>query len=381
MLPTILFIFLLLLAWYFFALYFRNIDLLYWTFGSIFLSLTVLVRPTEFVWLFVTTLIIFFINRNKLSIFLLLLSIIIFANFLGMALHLNNLTYGNYLSIGYQNLQTGELPTELSETGLDYVGFAKLAITPFGFNPKLIAFNFYNYFIEIIWPYIIFILAIFFFLFKKIKNKQKNHNLWHHYLYVTTATFFFILLYYGSWDLADPLVKNFNKISISYIRYFLPLYILILPMVAYGIKRLFFKENRLSSSIIVYFMVVLLSFVSIRMAFFSPHDGLLKNRESVTEYYWQYKAVSENTTKNSIIISDRSDKVFFPKYKVIVSQGDLPLWPRIVNLIEESDVYFYSNKTDNALMLTKEKAREVGLNFVEEKNIYKNFRLFKINKN
>lgn len=379
MLPSILFIFLLLVAWLFYALYFQQVELIYWTLASIFLSLAVLVRPTEFVWVLFSALLVFLFNRRKVSFFLLLITGVIFANFLFMALYLNKITYGNYLSIGYQNLQTGALPTEFGQNNWDYVGFLKLAIMPFGFDLKLIAYNFYNYFVEIVWPYLIFVLASLYYLYKKIKLKQSKRKIWLKYFAILATIFILILLYYGSWDLADPLVKNLNKISISYIRYFLPLYILIVPMTAYGIKRLFWREDSFVSSMLVYFMIILVSVVSVRLAFFSPNDGLLKNNESITEYYEQYKIVSEIVPVDSIIISDRSDKIFFPKYKVIVSQGDLPLWPRVANLIERQDVYFYTNKTDSALQLTKDKAAKSSLNFSEGKDIYNNFRLFKIN--
>lgn len=380
MLPTILFIFLLLLAWYCMAIYFKKLELVYWTWGTIFLSLAVLVRPTEFFWLLVTTLLVFYFNKNKVNLFLLSFSVLVFCNFLIMALYLNKLTYGAYLNIGYQNLQTGALPTEIDNVSTSLWNFIKLVIMPFGFDLKLLVYNFYNYFIKIIWPYIIFVLAGLYYIFNKIKNKEEKYSVWSKYILITLVTFVFVLLYYGSWDLADPLVKNLNTISISYIRYFLPLYILVLPLAAYGIKRLFFKENKLTNSLIVYFMVTLISLVSIRTAFYSPHDGLLQNRESVIEYYYQYATVAEKVAPGSIIITDRSDKVFFPKYRVIVSQGDLPLWSRVANLVTESDVYFYSNKTDNALLFSREKAREDGLEFSEGVDIYKNFRLFKINK-
>jgi len=379
MLPTILFIFLLLLAWYFFALYFKKVDFVYWSLASIFLSLAILVRPTEFIWVLLSTLIVFYFNRHRLSLFLLIFSIIIFANFLYMALFLNNISYGDYLSVGYQNLQTGALPSELSDSKFDFLGFAKLAIMPFGLNIKLSLANIYNYYIEIIWPYFIFAVASLYYLFKKIKNREKGAGIWSKYFLVTGTIFIFVLLYYASWDLADPLVKNLNKISISYIRYFMPLYILTLPLTAYAIKRLFFKKDRFLNSMIIYFMIILLSIVSIKMAFYSPNDGLLKNRQNIIEYYDQYREANKVADKNSVIISDRSDKVFFPKYKVIVPQGDLPLWPRVANLIEETSVYFYTNKTDNALILTKEKAAESNLSFGEAIIISKDFRIFKIN--
>lgn len=380
MLHTVFFVSLLLLAWYFFALYFKEVGLVYWTLANTFLSFAILVRPTEFVWIIFSALLVFFFNKKKVSFFLLLFAGIIFANFAFMALYLNQLTYGDYLSTGYQNLQTGALPTEIKSGGFDYVGLAKLALAPFGFHPRLILHNFNNYFIQIVWPYVIFAVASLYFLLRKIVRRYNKRRIWLKYFLITSILFVLIFLYYGSWDLADPLVKKYNKISISYIRYFMPLYILILPMAAYGIKRLFFKAYNFLHSSIVYFIIIIVSVVSVHMAFYSPHDGLIKNRENIIEYYMQYGAVSKIAPLDSIIVTDRSDKIFFPKYKVIVPQGDLPLWSRVANLIDDRNVYFYSNKTDDALILSKEKAMAHGMEFSEVYDIYENFRLFKINK-
>lgn len=378
MLPTILFIFLVLLGWLFITHYFHKQNLVYWTLGSIFLTLAVLVRPTELVWLTVISSLVLYWNKHKLHLGHLFWGGFIFVLFISGFLYLNKITYGAYLATGYSNLQTGNLPTETNLGATSIINYFKLLFVPFGFNWRLVASNFVNYILEIIWPFIIFILAGLYFLWLKLKNKQRQYILWQRYLIIFFITSFLILLYYASWDLADPLVKHLNKISISYIRYFMPIYLLMIPVVAYGFKRLFFAGQRFNRPAIGYFMLSIVAIVFIRMAFYSENDGLIKNRENIIEYYYQYQNVSKSIPANSIIISDRSDKVFFPKYKVVAPQGDLPLWPRVANLLAGQNVYFYTNKTENALETTKQKASESGLYFADGVDIYEDYKIYKI---
>ena len=103
---------------------------------------------------------------------------------------------------------------------------------PFGFHPRLILNNFSKYFYQLIWPYIIIAGFSFIFLIIKLKvtkNKEFKRR-WKYYLLSLLIIFPIILIYYGSWDIADLLVKKLNIISISYVRYFIPLFILILPL-------------------------------------------------------------------------------------------------------------------------------------------------------
>jgi hypothetical protein len=376
MLPNILFIFLALAGWWAITkslIFKKNF---YWILGSLFLALAVFVRPTEVIWLALLWIFLIYFNKKKLKPKRCLSGILIFLAVAFAFLSFNKLTYGGFLSTGYLNLQSGDLSPEFEQqqsTGLlDYI---KLLIAPFGFNLKLIFSNFYNYFIKIIAPHFILAILGLSILFYK---KQIN-TAWKKYLMLTPFIFGLILIYYASWDLADPLVKELNKISISYVRYFLPLYIWILPLVAWGIKQIFFGPTKINK-LAYYIILIALVLSSFKLAFYSKNDGLLKNQETLRNYYIQYQSLSEIVEDNAIIITDRSDKVFFPKYRVITPQGDFELWPRVKNIVNQVPIYYYTAKSNEELLVDLGQANQVKLDLTDSKEIWSNFRLFSIKK-
>lgn len=376
MLPQMLFIFTILAGWYSIAKYFYKRKTFYWLLGSLFLSLAVFIRPSEILWLSFISIFVVYINRDKINWLKYLYGGLIFLATAAWFLYLNKITYGGYLSFGYMNLQSGDIASEASlsvEASLwDYI---KILFFPFGFDVVLILKNFYKYFIAIIPSQVILaVLALGIMFYKKSLN-----FVWKKYLLLTPFVFLLIVIYYASWDLADPLVKELNKISISYVRYFLPLYIWILPLTAWAIKKIFYGQSKINkwSYYIIIFAIVL---SSVKFAFMAKYDGLLAMGDNIRDYYQQYSIVSSEIDDDSVIISSREDKIFWPKYKVVVEQGDLPLWPRVANLLGDTNVYYYTNLSQENVDILSQEAMNSDLYLDEFLEVKNNFRLYKVKK-
>ncbi len=373
MLPTILFIFLVSLGFFCLAnsLLKRDKNNFWWFCSTLVLSTAIVVRPTEIVWLTLLTIVVLYVKRHHLNFKRIFISFLVLATVVWLFLWGNNIVYGDYLSFGYLNLQSNTLSPEFNGHSGSFLDTIKLLIIPFGFDLALIAKNFVKYFLVIILYQVLFaggglILMLF--------NDRVKYA-WKKYFLLTPFIFLIILLFYGSWNLADPLVKELNKISISYVRYFMPLYIWILPLAAYGLKKLFYSKNKVSK-LALYTITAVIMISSIRFSFYSTYDGLFATQETLQEYYYQFKQVKEIVPQDSIIITERSDKLFFPYYKVIAPQGDLPLWSRVANL--ELPIYYYTTKSDTELLIDQNKANQVNLNMEKVGDIWHNFRLYKI---
>ncbi|MFA6307579.1 MAG: hypothetical protein WCS88_02705 [Patescibacteria group bacterium] len=371
MLPNILFIFLLLVGFWAIAKYFVYDKSFYWILGSLFLSLAIFVRPTEIIWLTLILIFIIYSNRQKVFFKHYIYAIFIFLATAFWFVSLNKITYGAYLATGYVNFQSDVLPVVQNQNSL--IDYIKLLLFPFGFNFILILKNFYKYFVDIFTPHVLLALIALIILFYK---KQINF-VWKKYLTLLPFVFVLILTYYASWDIADPLVKELNKISISYVRYFLPLYILILPLTAWGIKKIFFGPSKINK-LAYYIVLIALMLSSVKLAFYSKNDGLLSNMDTLNDYYSQYKIVDTMIEDNSIIITDRSDKIFFPKYRVIVPQGNLELWSRVKNIVNYAPIYYYSSKSDSEISVDQELINELNLKLEDRGQIWHNFKLYKL---
>ena len=245
---------------------------------------------------------------------------------------------------------------------------------PFGFDLFLIAKNFIKYFVEIVWYQVIFAIAGLILLVAE----KKTSFAWKKYFLFAPFIFVLIFLFYGSWDIADPLVKELNTISISYVRYFMPLYIILLPLSAYAIKRLFGSDKNKSNQLACYLIIVAMAILSAKLAFYAKHDGLFANQKNLFIYEQQYKSVKNIVPEGAVIFSERSDKIFFPAYNVIVPQGDLPLWSRISHVVDEQQVYYFSDRSKEEILQQNNEASLYGLEISEIVSIDEKFNLYKI---
>jgi hypothetical protein len=234
--------------------------------------------------------------------------------------------------------------------------------------------NTWEYLIKILWPYWLLIIATSWLFFKK----RKTNKIWRQYFIVSKIVGILLLIYYASWDLIDPLVKQYNTISISYVRYFLPLYILAMPVVALAIQFLFSFKNKKQALIIKTGVVIILGIFSLHLAFLSPHDGLKQNKITLLSYYQQFDKVQKIVPAGSVMLTERSDKLFFPYYKVIVPQGDLPLWPRLEKLAQATDIFYYSSLSEDRIITTQLEAAEYNLDIIKLAGINEDFNLYKI---
>ena len=359
MLPTILFIFLLISG---FLLFKSNYIL-----GAALLSLALIVRPTEIIWFLALILIILIYNRKRIEIKKVFISLLIFLIFFSLFLYLNKIVYGHYFSLGYFNLVNNNLPTEFSDSRHTILNYLQMIFIPFSFHPYLIFRNFFNYFLQFSYTYIFAAAASFLFLIFKFKVKKdfKEKRIWQYYLISLFTIFPLILIYYGSWDIADSLVKELNTISISYIRYFLPLFIFILPLAALFFNIITVRARGFNKVFNMFILSLVFIIPSFSLAFLPNNDGLFQNEKNLREYYEQFKEVKDIVPPDSVIITERSDKIFFPYYKVIVFENNDTFWQR-VDKINEREVYYYTEKD------------KIDFTYLDIVNINDNFKLIRI---
>lgn len=362
MLASILTIFLYLLSLYLFLLSFHKNNFIIFSLASSVFALSFLARPSEFIWLAGILLLSVYFSKNKIQAKHAFAFFGIFIIFISITLYFNKLVYGNYFSFGYLNFQT-----------VDNAIAAQSIVLPFGWQTKIFLKNIFYNFILLIWPYWILVLAALIVLRKKVFSFS---NIWKKYLLICIVASLFLFIYYANWDIADTGVKQYNKISNSYVRYFLPIYILWLPVFAKSIQVLLNSPRVVAGK---YFyqsvIIILLSIFSLHLAFYAPFDGLLAQKKNINIYYQQFEQVKNLVPADAIILTIKSDKIFFPTYQVIVPQGDLPLWPRIATLLTQRPVFYVHDLSEIDIAKQKGLASQAGieLHFVSE--LANNFKL------
>jgi len=354
MLPNISFLAFLLIGFYFLL----SLDkekkrksILFLIAGSFFIALALTIRTNEFVWVLAILLLLLLVYSQRvkwwyLPIFLTVCGLIFLPIF-----YYNQITYGSYLSFGYLRLDQGndwlsQLPTEFKTSANPAFNFFKFIFLPFGFHPKTALNNFYNYFIKLFWW---FFLAAALGVFSYIKRYQEKKQAVFLMIFLLVSLYLFV--YYGSWVFNDVLTLQLNKIGLSYVRYFLPIFIFCLPLVVIFYLQLINlfsqKKFKIFCSLLLF---IIFSGFSLNAVCLAANDGLLNIKQNITDYNQINQQVTRLTEANAVIISQRSDKIFFPERKVIVYNNNPEEMDGWFNLIQAGiPLYYYAYEGDNYL--------------------------------
>lgn len=274
-----------------------NPKLGYYAASALMFGINQFFRFTDIIYFLPLLIVLFFFRKEINFKFLFVAGFIYLASVLPVFL-INNQLYGSFLSFGYSESTTQSVSADLASSILNRIKFFLL---PSGIHPDKMAQNFFIYLVQ--YTPITFIITALSIAASLFSGKDKLVRI---YIYFYLALSLWILTYYGSgvfWG-----VENFTM-DASYIRYFLPIYILSAPITAYFIMILPKKIAVLaififitSSTLNSHFSNSGLEDMSLRRA-----SGELATRKFLS-----------GTDKNSIIFTTLSDKNIFPSRKVVV---------------------------------------------------------------
>jgi len=342
-------------------------------------------RYQESIWLIMCLLIIWFVQFKKIEI----KKILVF--FAGLIIPIiviliyNKLTYDAFFTVGYLRMNNIEadiaqrLPAEINVNAPNnFISYLKLIFLPFGFSLR----NIYHNVLRYIWlpysPYIVLCAIgglIWSTKFTKIVLKQKIFAL------CVAVSSGFLIIYYGSWIFVDPMVLQNNVISSSYTRYWLPIFVMIIPLLGYLFDAMLSKAIKriCTRTLLVYITMILLVFISITRAFTAPNDGLVAEANATQTYYERAIAVRKLIEPNALVVVEREDKLFFPTYKTITFEHDYSIFSEINRITNEIPVYYFCLNNDNDIkFINDNKLKPYKLFWNKVTEIDSNFRLYKL---
>ncbi|MDD5071966.1 MAG: glycosyltransferase family 39 protein [Patescibacteria group bacterium] len=403
----------------------KNLNLLSWLFAALagfFFGLAIITRTSELLWLAPMLLIVWLSNIKKIGF----TKLVIFLSFMFLAalpaLYWDQILYGSALAGGYpemnQSVKTlaqasGDLVKSTVVGNLAYSRevFHKIkdTIFYFGFAPKQSIKMFYHYFAAM-FPWLFWPATLGAFLFLQRFGKWKKK----HFVYSAAYGLICLILlfYYGSWlfhDNPDP--KSFT-IGNSYTRYWLPIYLGVLPFASLFLikftrvlfplwqegsppadsmitladktRKQFGRTRRtflVNGSRAV--LLILVCFVSISFVLFGSEEGLLYLAQNQKMARHELGKVLSLTESNSIIITRYHDKIFFPERKVIVGLfDDENMNARYARLVNYLPVYYYNFTFPEKDLnyLNDKKLKEAGLMITPIEKITADFTLYKLGK-
>lgn len=382
MLPNIAFLTFLLIGIY----YLLKIDkvviqknILYVILGSLFIGLALTIRTNEFLWIIGLVGLLLLVYRQKVKWQYVLIGLGVLITVFLPIFYYNQVTYGNYLSFGYLRLENGsglaeQLPTEFKASGSTVVNFVKFLVLPFGFHPRAALNNFFNYFVGLFWW--LFVPAVLgLFVFVK-KYYRQEHGV---YFLITFLVSLYLLAYYGSWVFEDAMTLKLNRIGISYVRYFLPIYILVLPLAAIFFRQVveYFKNKKVRVLLGLALSLIFIYF-TLQVVYLGGNDNLVEIKENIGDYNLINAKVTVLTENGAVIVSGRSDKIFFPERKV-VGRMTAPDFSYISDLVTSGiPVYYYAFEDNDYLEALSETMAPYNLTLSQFSQINDTQQLIKI---
>jgi 4-amino-4-deoxy-L-arabinose transferase-like glycosyltransferase len=213
--------------------------------GMFVLGAAFLVRPVEFIWLAPILIAVYWFARKSVSWFKIAVGAAVAAAFVVVLLYTNSHLYGGFLSFGYTAGSTApgvSVPALSAPSRLpSFLSAPRPFILPFGLHPRLAITNLWNYLALFAW-WLPALAAVGYLLTKDRANRRRfSRCCW----WVAIV----LGVYYGSGIFVDSSVSQWT-IGSSYIRYFLPAFILLVPLAAEGVDRLARKKRWLAPSIL-----------------------------------------------------------------------------------------------------------------------------------
>ncbi|MBI5733838.1 MAG: glycosyltransferase family 39 protein [Candidatus Kerfeldbacteria bacterium] len=292
---------------------------------------------------------------------------------LGLIIGLAPIFISNYFLYGFP-LSFGYRPELLWSQDMNRTAslFSEL-ILPFGFHPRLIFNTTVNYLGLLMWWWFWPVLAAAIYLAVTWRSLSREFK---GLIISTVIISLWLAIVYGSWQFNDNPDPAAVTIGTSYVRYFMPLYILWLIPVGYFLAQLSkLKWGRY----LTWFVVGIYLVLSTSLVWFDYQEGLGAVRGNLERFATASRAVQTLTPSGSVIVSGKTDKFFWPERAVIYELKDAADYLAVTKLLSSAiPVYaFRATLQPDSLANFNNKISPFGLTLVPASYTWEDFSLYK----
>ena len=251
-------------------------------------------------------------------------------------LQVNASLYGSPFRTAYVAAPPAEVTLGASEASSVAVATEPFVRLPFGFDAKRALRNAWQYGIAIFWWQSVLAvlgLGIWVASLRRATSVQKMHAC------ATVAGAAWLAVLYGSWAVKDRFDASSVTIGTSYVRYFLPAYVAMLPFAAFGLVRLFEKTKRWRIPVVVMAGIAMLT---LRIAVFSGDESLRAVRATIEQNEFKSRALlSDVFPADAVIMTERFDKLLVPHRVRIIPGTDETAFAAVAVAYRYAPVYWY----------------------------------------
>ncbi len=207
---------------------------------------------------------------------------------------------------------------------------------PFGFDAKRALRNAWHYGIRLFWWQSLLAVAgllVWCTSFRKSTAIQKT------YAAATVAGAVWLAILYGSWAIRDRLDPSAVTIGTSYVRYFLPAYVAMLPFAAFALVR--FADNAKRKHVMVTVLAIC-AFMTARVTVFAGDESLQAVRSTLAMNALKRSVLLRDVfPSDAVIMTERFDKLFVPDILRIIPVADEAGFDAAAKLADGVPVYWY----------------------------------------
>ncbi len=292
---------------------------------------------------------------------------------LGLIIGLAPIFISNYFLYGFP-LSFGYRPELLWSQDMNRTAwlFSELML-PFGFHPRLIFNTTVNYLGLLMWWWALPVAAAAIYLvatWRSLSRELKG------LIIGTLIMSVWLVVVYGSWQFNDNPDPSAVTIGTSYVRYFMPLYVLWLIPVGYFLAQL----SRLKwGRYLTLFVVGIYLVLSTSLVWFDYQEGLSAVRGNLERFAVASRDVQALTPSGSVIVSGKTDKFFWPERVVIYELKDAADYLAVTKLLSSAvPVYaFRATLQPPGLANFNNKIRPFGLTLAPATYTWEDFGLYK----
>lgn len=292
--------------------------------AGILMGVAVIIRPIELVWMLP-----WWIwklselprtKRHFLPLCLMGLSVLI------LFFALNQVVYGYWWRVGYWIGDNVPLNTKMV---LNDSPITLKRIFPFGIHPRAIWWNLQSFTRDFLWPFWLLLGAALVSYLSSFKRTIENckQALSSPFLWISAWTVLSLLVVYGSGVYQDHIQPGAITVGNSFLRYLLPL----TPLIGVGAAFLFetYRERKRFAWFASLLMIGVCSFGMYAVTI-KDDEGVVATRMELRRYADIHEQALTIFPKGSVIISDRSDKVFSSSFRAVSPRPSLEEMARLV---------------------------------------------------
>ncbi len=293
--------------------------------GAFSICLALLIRPSEGLWVAIAGLIVVITYRTQIPWQRIVrwgsVALVMLAVYFG----LTSLWYG-HASGGY--IVSRSLPVTHWWT----------LLLPFGFSARNLAATGYTYGL-ILWPWLV--LPALAWLARGLMQWREMTKAQKVYVAVTIFVGLYLWIYYGSWRDANYDLKT---IGVAYARYWLPVFILLVPFAVRAYQLVAAMIGR-SHTKITFAIILGVLVIGNANAVYSGIDGVTALTQSLRTGAALREAIRTNTPERAIIVAERDDKFIWPTRQVMVRFMDPRVRQATADFVARDWPVYYISRT------------------------------------